>query len=136
MASIAPQYLTTIAALLAVGALLLIQLVIADIAAIRAKHKAGTPIPPDFSRFYFRAARAHANTNESVVVFISAVVAGLLAAANPYWLGLLAWSYFACRVLHMAFYYANKTLHRSAAFGLSLVVLVAMLFVSGAAAFR
>jgi hypothetical protein len=75
------EYNTTIAALVAVGGLLLIQLIVADISAIRAKHRAGTPIPPDFSRFYFRAARAHANTNESVAVFIALAIAGVLLGA-------------------------------------------------------
>jgi len=134
VASIASEYLSTITALLAVGTLILLQLVVADIAAILAKHAPGTPVPPDFSRFYVRAARAHANTNESVVIFLAAAVAGILTSASSYWLGLLSWSYVACRVLHSASYYANKQLPRSAAFGLSLVVLLAMLAVSGAAA--
>jgi len=136
VASVATEYVSTFAALLAIGVLILLQLVVADIAAILAKHESGTPISPDFSRFYFRAARAHANTNESVAVFIAAVVVGVLASASSYWLGVSAWAYVGCRAVHMAAYYANKKLPRSAAFGLSLVALLAMLGVIGSALHR
>lgn len=127
------QYHATLAAMIAIGALMLLQLIVADLAAIRAKHKAGTPIPPDFSKFYFRAARAHANTNESVAVFLALTVAGLFAAASPYWLGLFAWAYVACRVAHMVAYYANQKLARSTSFGLSLLMLLGLLVVSASA---
>ena len=125
-----PEYHGTIAALIAIGGLVLSQLIVADVAAIRAKHKAGTPIPPDFTRFYFRAARAHANTNESVAVFISLAAAGILLSASPTWLNALSWAYVACRLAHMVSYYANKKFARSVAFGLSLAVLLGMLVLS------
>lgn len=121
------EYHATLAALVATGALVVLQLLVADVAAIRAKHQAGTPIPPDFTRFYFRAARAHANTNESVAVFIALAVAGVLLAAAAMWLNALSWAYVACRVAHMLCYYMNKGLARSTAFGLSLVALLGML---------
>lgn len=79
--------------------------------------------------FHFRAARAHANTNESVAAFIALAVAGILASASPIGLNSLAWLYVACRMAHMLSYYANQKLARSAAFGVSLVVLVGMLMV-------
>lgn len=129
MISSVAAYQSTLVALITAGALVLFQLIVADIAAIRAKHKAGTPIPPDFSRFYFRAARAHANTNESISSFLAFAVVGMLAGVIPSVLGSLAWLYIACRTGHMLAYYANHKLLRSTAFGLSLVVLVAMLYV-------
>lgn len=123
------EYQTTLAALVAAGGLMLVQLLVADVAGILARHKPGTPIPADSARFHFRASRAHANTNESVAVFIVLVMAGIFAAANPYWLGLLAWSYVACRAGHMLAYYANYPLARSTVFGLSLVALLGLLVV-------
>ena len=71
-------YSPTIVAVGLAGGLLLLQLIVADLSAIRAGHKAGTPIPVDFSRFHFRAARAHTNTNESLAGF------GLLAIAGVF----------------------------------------------------
>lgn len=120
-------YLPTVYAVLAAGGLLLLQLIVADISAIRVGHKAGTPIPPDFSRFYFRAARAHANTNESIAAFIAFALAGILLAAPAPWLNALAWAYIACRAAHMLAYYLNRKLARSAVFGLSLLVLTTQL---------
>jgi len=123
------EYQTTIAALVVAGGLVLLQLIVADLTAIRAKHRAGTPIPPDFSRFYFRAARAHANTNESVAVFIALAVAGVLVGAAPGWLNVLSIAYIAARVAHMLAYYSNQKAARSTAFGISLVVLLGMFVV-------
>lgn len=119
-------YHPTVWAMGASGALLLVQLIVADISAIKAGHKAGTPIPVDFKRFMFRAARAHANTNESISAFIVLAITGLLSSASPLWLNTLAWAYIACRTAHMVSYYANKRIPRSTAFGISLLVLLGM----------
>jgi uncharacterized MAPEG superfamily protein len=129
------EYFPTFSALVAAAGLVLFQLIIADLSAIRAKHRAGTPIPPDFSRFYFRAARVHANTNESVSVFIALALAGVFFAAAPAWINVLSLAYIACRIAHMLSYYANNKFARSTAFGLSLVVLLAMFIVCVLAAF-
>jgi uncharacterized MAPEG superfamily protein len=133
MANIQTHYTATLGALLAVGGLLLLQLIVADLAAIRAGHKAGTPIPADFSRFYFRAARAHANTNESIAAFLALALAALFLSATAAWLNALCWAYVGCRVAHMLAYYMNMKLARSTAFGLSLVVLLGMLIVGAMA---
>jgi uncharacterized MAPEG superfamily protein len=129
MPNITAHYNATLGALLAVGGMVLLQLIIADFAAIRAGHKAGTPIPADFSRFYCRAARAHANTNESVAAFLVLAVAGLFLSASAVWLNALCWAYVGCRMGHMLAYYFNKKLARSTAFGLSLVALLGLLIV-------
>lgn len=129
------EYFPTITALVAAAGLVLIQLIIADLSAIQAKHKAGTPIPPDFSRFYFRAARAHANTNESISVFIALALAGVFMTAAAAWINALSLAYIACRIAHMLSYYLNNKLARSTAFGLSLLVLLAMFVVCVLAAF-
>ena len=48
------------------GLMMLIQILVADVAAIKAQHIPGYPVKPGHDSFLFRAARAHANTNESI----------------------------------------------------------------------
>jgi len=90
--SLANDYRLTIWVMGIAGFLLLWQLVIADLTAIRHKHKAGYPIPADSTTFLFRSARAHANTNESIAAFALLAIAGMLSSAPPTWInGLSAW---------------------------------------------
>lgn len=126
MEYLAGVYALTLSAMVAAGFLFLVQLVIADITAIRAGHKAGFPIPANSDSFLFRAARSHANTGESIPAFALFAVAGVMAAADAAWLGGFAWGWVGCRVLHMAFYYGNQKLLRSTAFGVSLIMLIGM----------
>ncbi len=119
-------YELTIWAAAVTGLLSLIQLLVADAAAIKAGHPPGTPIPADSRRFLFRAARAHANTNESVAVFAIFAVTGIALSASPAWLGGLAWLYVGARGAHMVAYYANLRIPRSSAFAVSLVALGGM----------
>ena len=133
-------YSPTILAMALAGFLLLLQLIVADLAAIKTGHKPGHPIPADSNTFLFRSARAHANTNESISVFLLFAAAGVLANANPAWLNTLSWAYVGCRAGHMTAYYAGLMLPRSIVFGASLIVLLGMFmtvlcgFSNGAAA--
>ena len=120
-------YSPTIWALFATAALLLMQIVVVDVAGIRAKHAPGTPVPADPQLFLFRAVRAHANTNESVAVFILLAMFGVLAMVAPTPLNVLAWVYVVARAAHMAFYYSGIALLRSVSFGISLLALFGML---------
>lgn len=83
----------TILALALAGFLLLLQRIVADVAAIRAGHKPGHPIPADSGSFVFRSSRAHANTNESIAAFLLFAVAGMLGGADPYWLNIPSFAY-------------------------------------------
>lgn len=123
---IAP-YSPTIWALFATAVLLLVQIVVVDVAGIRARHAPGTPIVADPGSFLFRAARAHANTNESVAVFILLALFGVLAMVSPTPLNVLSWVYVAARAAHMTFYYAGIAPLRSASFAIGLVALLGML---------
>jgi len=120
-------YSSTIQALGATGGLLLVQLLVADVAGVRAHHGPGMPVPPDPKNFLFRAVRAHANTNESVAAFVLLALFGILSGATPSTLNALSWTYVAARVGHMGFYYAGIGLARSASFGVSLLALLGML---------
>jgi uncharacterized MAPEG superfamily protein len=130
-------YSPTIWALWATGGLMIVQIVVADVAGIRVRHAPGTPVVADPQSFLFRAVRAHANTNESVAVFILLAVFGILAMVSPLTLNVLSWVYVAARAAHMMFYYAGIALLRSISFGVSLLALLGMfiLGLSGSAGY-
>lgn len=113
----------------AIAALLLIQLVIADLAAIKVRHLPGAPIEANHSNFLFRAARAYANTNETIAAFILLALFGILSGASSEWLNIFAWVYVGARLAHMLSYYLNLQLLRSIVFGVGLVALFSMLVV-------
>jgi len=120
------DYRHTIAVMASAGLLLVVQLLVADLAAIRHHHKAGYPIPADSSKFIFRAARAHANTNESIAAFALLSLSSMLLSASPPWVNALSITWLTCRLAHMGFYYANIKMGRSIAFGLSLLTLLGL----------
>ena len=122
-------YAPTLWAIEAMGGLLLIQLLVVDLAGIKAHHRPGTPIEVDHSTFLFRASRAHANTNESIAAFILLALFAVLSAASAGWLNVLSWAYVSARVAHMLFYYTGFQLLRSVAFGVGLAALFGMLIV-------
>lgn len=124
------NYSITIITLGLAGLLLVIQLVIADLTAIRRGHRAGYPITANSADFLFRAARAHLNTNESIAAFALLAVCGILSSASPVWVNALSAAWLLFRIGHMTSYYANIKLYRSAAFGGSLVVLIGLFVVS------
>ena len=112
------------------GLLTLVQLLVADIAGLKAKHIPGSAITGGHDSFLFRASRAHANTNESIGIFILLVLFVFLSGANPTLTASAIWSYLGFRLLHALFYYLNIQTMRSVVFGLSLLCLLA-LFVIG-----
>src|SRR5262245_6300930 len=129
-------YSATIWAMGIMGGLLLVQLIVLDVGGIRAGHVPGTAVTGDHSVFLFRAARAHANTNESIAAFVLLALFGVLHNAAPGWLNLCAVVYVAARVGHMLCYYADLKLMRSGSFAVAFLALVGMLVVGAAAALR
>ena len=120
------DYQSLIMAMLAMGVLMLVQLLVVDVLGILSKHKPGTPVEADHDLPLFRAVRALANTNESIAIFLLFSVAGVLSQAEPGRLAGFAWTYLAGRLGHMVFYYANLQIARSAAFALSVVGLAGL----------
>ncbi len=112
------------------GLLLLLQLVIADLIGIAQKHVPGYPVANDHSSLLFRAVRAHANTNESVVIFVLFVAFGIVSAANPTLLNAFSLTYFLARIAHALCYYLGFGIPRSMFFGISLIGLAGMFVVS------
>jgi uncharacterized MAPEG superfamily protein len=129
-------YSATVLAMGATAGLVLVQMLVADVAAIRAGHVPGAPVTADHGDFLFRATRAHANTNESVAAFALLAIFGIFSAATASWLNGLAWCYVVGRAGHMLCYYFDLRLARSAFFTVSLVALVGMLVVGIAAWLR
>jgi uncharacterized MAPEG superfamily protein len=126
MMEVIQQYSTTILIFGLMGGLSLFQLLVADVAGIKANHKPGYPIEADYQRFIFRASRAYSNTNETVATFILLGLFGILSLADAQNLNTFAVVYFVGRVAHMFFYYANISFLRSASFVLALVGLIGM----------
>lgn len=133
-ADLLSTYAPTIAAMGSAGALLLVQLIVVDVAALRRKHPPGMPVAPDAESFLFRASRVHANTNESLAAFALLAVCALLSGASPAWTNGCAVTYLAARVAHMLFYYRGAALQRSIAFAVGLIALVVLAVVAIAAA--
>jgi len=111
------------------GGLLLMQLLIADIAAVFGGHIPGTSVHESHDVFLFRAFRAHANTNESVAAFVLIGVFAMLVSAPPAWVNGLAWVYVGARIGHMATYYADLRALRSTCFVVGLLALLGLLAV-------
>jgi uncharacterized MAPEG superfamily protein len=123
-------YASTLIAYVCVGALHLAQAVVADVAAIRARHVPGMPITGGHDDFLFRAARAHANTNENLAAFVVLSLAAMLLGGGPRWTNGFAWGFVVARLAHMLAYYADLRLLRSAAFSVSFGCLVGFLIVA------
>jgi len=111
------------------AALVIAQVLVADLAGMKAKHVPGMPVTGGHGDFHFRATRAHANTNENLPVQVLLTLLALLLAADPRWSAGAAWAFAAARAGHMTFYYFDLRLARSVAFGVGLAAQVALLIV-------
>lgn len=115
------------------GVIYLLQLIVADFAAIRRRHNPGTAVEQNHDDFLFRATRAHANTTESIGAFILIAGFAVVNGGDPAWVNALVWMFIAARVTHSLAYYLDKRLLRSAAFGFACLILF-ILFTVGARA--
>lgn len=120
---------SSIAAFAAIAALMLVQLVIADVVGILRKHTPGTKVIDNHSDAHFRAARTVGNTNESIAIFVCALLFCILSGSSPVLTAYAAWSYVAFRVVYAICYYANLQTLRSISFGLSALSLLALLII-------
>lgn len=126
-------YFTSILALGAMALLMLIQLIVADIVGIRSRHIPGTPVAGDHNDLHFRVTRAVANTNESIAIFILLVLFALFSGATPHLVAIATWGYVISRLCYTGCYYANLQTFRSVCFGLSVVMLLALLVIGAMA---
>ncbi|MFK7976832.1 MAG: MAPEG family protein [Halioglobus sp.] len=112
-----------------VAALMLVQLLVADVVGIAKKHVPGTVVESNHSNILFRTARTVGNVNESIGIFICGLLFCLLTSASPQYTAYAAWGYATSRTLYAVCYYANLQTLRSVVFGFSLLSLVALIVV-------
>jgi uncharacterized membrane protein YecN with MAPEG domain len=67
-----------------IALLMHMQVLVLDVLGLRAKHLPGTPVEANHGSPIFRASRTVANTNETIAVFILALMFCVLAQATPF----------------------------------------------------
>lgn len=122
-------YSLTIHAWGALALLLLVQLIIADVIGIRSRHVPGTAPDQNHGNPLFRASRVVANTNESLGLYIVLALFCIFNGADVTYTGYLSWAYVIGRAIYALCYYINQPTLRSVSFGITLLVLTAMLIV-------
>jgi len=122
-------YSSAVAAMGFVAALMMVQLLVADVLGITRKHTPGSSVPVDHSNLLFRATRAVGNINESIGIFLCALLFCLFSTASPVYTAYAAWGYATARTLYLLCYYMNLQIARSVCFGASLLALVGMVVV-------
>ena len=122
-------YTSSLAACTVLGALIYIQVLVADLAGMKARHVPGMPVTEGHASFLFRAVRALANTNETLGLFLLLMFAALSLQANVAWVNGLAWAFVAARAMHMVCYYARWGVARGVAFGAGLAAQLGLLIV-------
>jgi uncharacterized MAPEG superfamily protein len=129
-AAMLEPYGSALVAYLVLGILFLVQIVMVDVASIRAGHVPGTAVAGGHDDFLFRAVRAHANTNENLAAFLVLSLAAMLLGANPWWTNGLVGTFVLARAAHMLMYYLDLRMARSAAFAAGLLCLVGLAIVA------
>ncbi|MBL4672976.1 MAG: MAPEG family protein [Arenicella sp.] len=123
------MYESTILALGSMALLMLVQLLIADVVSIKFKHLPGSSVPTDHNSLLFRSTRTAANTNESIAIFVLAILFCIFSNASPNFTAYAAWGFVGARLTYAGFYYSNRPLLRSLTFVISLLFLLALLLI-------
>jgi uncharacterized MAPEG superfamily protein len=123
-------YPGTVLAWLLVGVLLLVQVLVADVVALRRRHTPGAPIEGGHDAFLWRADRAHRNTNETLGAFVLLTLAAIAVEAHPVAVNGLALAYATGRAAHMVCYWADLRIPRSVAWAASVLALAGLAIVA------
>jgi len=129
MPEFAVPYGSALTACVLLGALYLVQAMVADVVGIRTGHVPGMPITSGHGDLLFRTTRAQANTNENLPIFLLLSVSAMLLGAGVVWTNRLVWTFVLARAAHMLAYYADLRLLRSTIFTVSTVALIGLLVV-------
>ena len=129
MADILNFYELTVYAWGALALLMLVQLTVADVIGIKSRHVPGTVPEQNHANPLFRASRVVANTNESLGLYLVLALFCIFNGGDATYTGYLSWAYVIGRTVYAACYYFNQPTLRSVSFGLTLLVLMAMLIV-------
>jgi len=126
---VAQTYETTIYALASMALLMFVQVMVADVVGIRSKHTPGTSVPSDHDDLLFRVTRTVANTNETIAIFILAIVVCIFSGASPIYTAYAAWIFVLSRAVYTVFYYSNLKVMRSVVFAVSILGLASLLVI-------
>ena len=129
MDTIFTTYSSTIFALGATATLALIQLLVADVVGLSRKHTPGTPVLGGHDDALFRVTRTVANTNESIAIFVCAILFCILSSASPAYTAYAAWTYVCARTIYAVCYYSNLQTMRSICFVIVALSLLALILV-------
>ena len=120
IAELEPYRLAVLCAAATAG-LHFVQLLIADVLALRRRHTPGTPVTGDHDDPLFRAVRAHANTTENLATFAVLLAAAIVLTGPAAWVNAGAALFFGARLAHMSCYYLDLRILRSVAFVVGLL---------------
>ena len=123
MIDVAATYPGTVLAWLLAGVLVLIQLLVADVAGLRAGKAPGVPVAGGHDQFLFRATRAFDNTRESLGLFVLFTLVCVAGGAEAPWVNGLALAWVGARAAHALCYWCDWRSARSIAFIVSLIAL-------------
>lgn len=129
MTELLAAYGPAVTAAVVLAALILVQVLVADVAGIKARHVPGMPVTEGHGSFLFRSVRALGNTNETLGLFLLLMGCALLLQASPTWVNILAWVYVGARIAHTASYYARFGRTRGVVFGIGLTAQAGLLLV-------
>ena len=101
------EFNSAISALIALGGLLIIQVLVNDVVGIVKKKTPGTIAKEDHATILFRAERVVANTNEVLGAFAILLLACVLASANPDLTGFAAWAFVGTRIIFSCLLYTS-----------------------------
>ena len=118
-----------VAALGAMALLMLVQLFFAVAVSTRLQHIPGTIAAGGHDDPFFRASRTVANTNETIAIFVLAVMFCIMSGAAEYATAQAAWAFVVARGAYAICYSVNMQTLRSLCFGLSLLALIALLVI-------
>ena len=122
-------YHSAISALGVLAILMLVQLIIADVLGISNRHVPGTPVEANHAYPLFRAGRVVGNTNESIAIFLCALLFCIFAKASPTYTAYATWGFVVLRGIYAVCYYSNQSTARSITFALSLLALLALILI-------
>jgi uncharacterized MAPEG superfamily protein len=116
MPELATTYSSVLTAWVVMALMYTVQAIVADLTAVRVKHTPGIAVASGHDDPLFRTARAQANTNENLPMFILITTAAMLLGHSVTMTVICTWVFIAGRAIHMVSYYADLRPLRSTGF--------------------
>ena len=120
------HYPGTVVAWIAMGLLLLVQVLVADVLGLRRKKPPGAAAEGGHDDLLWRAERAYGNTNETIAAFVLLSLAAIGYGAHPVLVNGAALTFVAARGAHALCYWADPRLARSGTWIVALLALLAL----------